>query len=244
MRLPIRAAGLLLAIASLAACKKESSSTPTPTPNPTPTPVTPKRWVKTYRDVILYDDSAINGAQFLDTRNGMTYKMREVPDTLRKHLSLCYSVTQTGSYRYLSTTGSISSSASGPSSSLLWTGNPYGLNYWSAADLNTFEIRNAAYGSPELTAQEFDAIATSGDWNQFNAKYKEKNSGGEYIGFVSGSDGLGKQAYLGEINNALRMIIYVKSVSDNPTNGFVKLDIIVEGRTDAPSGAANVMPPM
>jgi len=239
MRFALRSLLGLAALATLAttACNKDDDDGGT-------TPTGPRRWTKVYRDVIIGDDSNTVEGHYLDTRTGIVHKMQTLPDSLRDNVSLMFYVTQTGSYDFVTTPGSIYDlpTSNSEHSSLIWSHPVYGLDRWSAAQKNTFEARLAAYGE-ELTPQEFESVAASGSWESFNTAFKASNNGGDYLGFVQGNFGPGGgEVYLGEINNALRCMIYVKSASSGPTNGFVKFDMIVEGRTDALSGAAAVMP--
>lgn len=239
MRFKLRSLLSFAALATLAvaACNKDDEGTTTPDPTQ------PRRWTKVYRDVILGDDSNSVEGQYLDTRTGIVHKMQTLPDSLRDNVSLMYYVTQTGSYNFLTSTGSLGDIPTGTVYSLVVSAAGYGLSNWSAAQKNTFEGKQASSGGVSLSPQEFESVISTGTWDAFNNAFKENNSGDEYLAFTSSSIGPdGGQVYFGEINNAVRCIIYVKSVSSNPATGFVKFDIIVEGRTDAPSGAAAIMP--
>ncbi len=213
------------------ACKKSDDAAP----------AEPKRWIKVYRDVIIANDRNTSEGQFLNTRTGMTVKLAEASETIRKQLSLTCYIPDNGNYVYLSAPGSMSGSVENSDRSHpLFTATPNGINNWSPTQQNTSLIRPVAGG---MTATAFDNLANAGSWKAFNDAFTANNAGKKDLAFVKEYEFADNgDIFLVQINGALRMIFKTTGVSNDPAKGFIRADVIVEGRDDMAVAGKELMP--
>jgi len=204
-------------------------------------PAEPKRWVKVYKDVILANDKYADQGQFFNIRTGMTLKLADATENLRKQLALTCFIPDNGNYVYLSAPGSMSGSVENRDRSrALFTATPNGINNWSPVQQNTSLLRPVAGG---MTASAFDNLAGAGNWKAFNDAFKANNAGKTDLAFVKEYEFADNgDIFLIEINGALRMIFKTTSVSNDPAKGYIRADVIVEGREDMAAAGKAMMP--
>ena len=215
-----------------ASCGEDDKKNTTVTPEP-------KRWVKVYKNVVIADDRYPSQGQFLNTKTGTVVKVADATDAVREQLALTCYITESGSYVFLTAPGSLAGALGSPTTRPIFTQNPNGLNNWSPNELNTSQTYPA---NSRMTATEFDNVANAGTWTAFNEAFVHVN-GNENLGstlsyqFAQSGD-----IFLIQINGALRMIVKANTVSDAITNGYIKADVIVEGREDMAEAGKAMMP--
>ncbi len=239
MKKTLHYALLLFCILAAASCKKDDSTKPTTPGNNNP--LEPKRWMKVYRDVIIANETNTSQGQFLNTRTGVTVKLADATDSVRKQLSLLCFISSSGNYVYLTAPGSLSGAVlNSDHSRTYFTATPNGLNNWSPVQQNTSLIRPVV---GNMDASAFDQLATTATWTAFNEAFKTNNQGDENLSFVLSYEFADNgDIFLVQINGALRMILKATSVNNDPTNGFIRADVIVEGREDMAAAGKDMMP--
>ena len=231
---------LLVLCVLTAACKKDDSTKPTTPPTGGGT-LEPKRWVKVYRDVILANETNTSQGQFLNTRTGTTVKLANAVDSIRKQLSLVCFISSGGNYVYLTAPGSLSGAVlNSDRSRAIFTASPNGISNWAPAQQNASLLRPVAGG---MDATAFDKLATTATWPAFNEAFKTNNQGSDNLAFVLSYEFADNgDIFLIQINGALRMIFKATSVNNDPVNGFIRADVIVEGREDMAAAGKDMMP--
>jgi hypothetical protein len=233
----------LLPLCMLAAtgCKKDTTTPTGPTGPIGGGGTEPKRWVKVYKDVIIANETNTGQGQFLNTRTGASVKLADAVDSVRKQLSLVCFISSGGNYVYLTAPGSLFGAVlNSDHSRTIFTATPNGLNNWTPVQQNTSLIRPVVGG---MDATAFDKLATTATWPAFNEGFKNNNKGEENLAFVLSYEFAGSgDIFLVQINGALRMILKATSVNNDPTNGFIRADVIVEGREDMATAGRDMMP--
>ena len=142
---------------------------------------------------------------------------------------------------YLTAPGSLSGAVlNSDHSRAIFTATPNGLNYWDPVQQNASLLRPVVGG---MDASAFDKLATTGTWTSFNEAFKTNNQGSDNLSFVLSYEFADNgDIFLIQINGALRMILKATSVNNDPTNGFIRADVIVEGREDMASAGKDMMP--
>jgi hypothetical protein len=224
--------GLPICMLATVACKKSEEAA---------APAEPKRWLKVYKDVVIANDKYVDQGQFLNTSTGMTVMLADATDDVRKQLALTCFIPDNGNYVYLSAPGSMSGSVENRDRSrALFTATPNGINNWKPVQQNTSLLRPVAGG---MTASAFDNLAGAGSWKAFNDAFKANNAGKPDLAFVKEYEFADNgDIFLVEINGALRMIFKTTAVSNDPTKGYIRADVIVEGREDMAAAGKPLMP--
>lgn len=223
----LQLAAALLCAASLtfSSCSKSDGDSNT---------ATPRRWVKTYSNIVIGDDENDAEGQFLNTRTGQVVKLRNSA-SVRSQLSLLYSVTYGGA-SYLTAPANLDAedpynTDRGP----IYEAPGLGILDWSSNELNSIELYHC-----DMTAAQFGQIS---DWKSFDNAFRINNDGEPDLS--AGNSIMGPSAgqiYLLQINGSLRCIAQVITASNSQTTGFIKLNIIVEGREDMSSAGKALMP--
>lgn len=220
-------AALLLATASgFSSCDKKSD----------PGPASPEKqhWVKVYKDVMLGDQENHTIGHFLRTQNGQVVAV-ENAQTQQEYLSMMYYTQYGANYVVFTFPGNGHSAAaySDIETNRLFIQNPGGIDHWAQTNLNTGEIDRAYRNGADMTVSEFNTLAASASWSDFNAKFNYFN--GDKADLSSGSfivPGNG-EIYMIQLNNTVRGFIRVKSVVPSSANGgSIKFDMIIEGGDD------------
>ncbi len=223
----------LLGVASLfASCKKETTE-----PNNSNEP---RRWLKVYNNVILGDDKNTAEGQFFNTRTGAVVKLADAA-SVRSQLSLLYSVTYGGA-TYMSAPATLDAAdpyntEDDADAEPIYSAPGAGIASWSAADKNSIMLH-----LEDMPSSEFDALAGS-SWTAFDAAFKKYNDGEADLSFAA--DAVAPDAgdvYLIQINGSLRCIMQVQTSSFSQADGFVKFNLIVEGREDMSAAGKALMP--
>lgn len=229
MKQATRLMSLLLGAATLlSSCSKKNDETA----------ATPKRWTKMYRNVILGDDENPAEGQFLNTMTGQVIKLQDAAP-IRNQLSLLYSVTYGGN-AYLSAPANLDEddpydNDEGP----IYNAPGAGINSWSSSEKNSMEIYFC-----NMTGSEFDQMAGAGTWAAFDNAFRKNNNGEADLSFTLNSelDPAANNVYLIQLNGSIRCIVRITTASPAQTNGFLKFDIVVEGREDMSAAGRALMP--
>lgn len=219
---------LVLAVACLApSCNKKDSARPEDS--------TPKQWVKVYKDVMLGDQSNTTIGHFLKTQTGEVVSI-ENSFAQQGYMSLMY-FTEYGSNRlYFTFPGNAYSESISKEDEPgnFFTRATVGLNFWDAAQLNTGEIKYAATMDEDMNMTEFNALAQSLAWKDFDAKFKAYNNGDANLSFSANSIMPQNGAiYMLQLNNSVRAFVYMKNViAGSASGGSIRFDIVIEGTDD------------
>lgn len=219
---------LLLGSASVfPSCDKKSDPGPTP-------PTEKQHWVKVYKDVMLGDQENHAIGHFLRTQNGQVVAV-EAAQTQQEFLSMMY-YTQYGANYVVFTfpgNGHSASAYTDIETNRLFVQNPGGIDHWAQSNLNTGEIDRAYRDGAYMTVAEFDALASSRNWGDFDARFTYFNGGQADLSagsFLVPGNG---EIYMVQLNNTVRGFIRVKSVVPSSANGgSIKFDMVIEGGDD------------
>ncbi|WP_162902918.1 hypothetical protein [Taibaiella koreensis] len=230
---------LLTAAGIFSSCNKKSDAAPAP-------PAEKQHWVKVYKDVMLGDQENHGIGHFLKTQNGQVVAVGEA-QTQQEFLSMMY-YTQYGANYVVFTfpgNGRSASAYTDIETNRLFVQNPGGIDHWAQANLNTGEIDRAYRNGTYMSLSEFEALASSRSWSDFNSRFVYFNGGETDLSagsFVVPGNG---EIYMIQLNNTVRGFIRVKSVVPSSGNGgSIKFDMVIEGGDDytTSSEAKNIQP--
>ncbi len=226
---------LLLAATAftLMSCEKK----PTPkVDDPTVTPpVVETKFVVSYKDVILGNQNNNTIGQFFKTQNGEVVSI-ENAFLQQGYMSMVF-FTEYGNNRIFLTFPANAYSESfskEDETNNLFDRPSVGINYWQASNLNSGEVKLAGTMDKDMKKNEFDALASSLNWKEFDTKFKEYNSGDGDLSFTAKSitPDVGS-VYMVQLNNTIRAFIYIKNLSPGgASGGTLKFDIVIEGGGD------------
>lgn len=216
---------LLAAAVLLMSCEK------TVTPDPKPEN---KKWVVVYKDVILGDQNSTSIGQFLKTQTGEVFNINNA-FAQQGNMSMVYFSEYGYNRRFLTFPGNAyaESHSKETEENNLFTRPTVGLTYWETTNINSGEIVLAATSVQNMSKSEFDALASSLNWDNFDSKFREYNSGDADLSFSFGSVAPSNgDVYLLQLNNTIRAFIYIKNIVAGGIGGSsVKFDMVIEGGT-------------
>lgn len=192
-----------------------------------------KKWIVVYKDVMLGDQNNTSIGQFLKTQTGTVFSIDNAFSE-QGAMSMVY-FSEYGTNRlYLTFPGNAYGEAYSKESETnnLFDRPTVGLNYWDAADMNSGEAALAATMDKDMSKTEFDALASSLSWNEFDAKFREYNSGKADLSNVDEVIHPGNgEVYMLQLNNTIRAFVYIKNVATGGSGGGsnVKFDMVIEG---------------
>ncbi len=216
---------LLASAVLLMSCDK---TTPVPQPDPQ---TDDKKWVVVYKDVMLGDQNNTSIGHFLKTQTGEVVTISKAFEE-QGYMSMMYFSEYGNSYKFLTFPGNAYSEATRKESeeNNFFTRPSVGLNYWSATNMNSGEIFLAATMEKNMNKAEFDGLASGLNWNDFDGKFREYNSGNPDL---SGYGSVGPEngaVYMLQLNNTIRAFIYIKNlIPGGASGGSVKFDMVIEG---------------
>ncbi len=201
----------------------------TATPDPKPDD---KKWIVVYKDVMLGDQNNTSIGQFLKTQTGTVFSIDNAFSE-QGTMSMVYFSEYGNNRLYLTFPGNAYGEAYSKESETnnLFDRPTVGLNHWDAANMNSGEISLAATMEQDMSRSEFDALASSLNWKEFDSKFREYNSGDADLSNVAAmiSPGNG-DVYMLQLNNAIRAFIYIKNViPGGSAGGSVRFDMVIEG---------------
>jgi hypothetical protein len=209
-----------------ASCEKKETKEPT---------ATDKKWIVTYRDVMLGNQKNYSLGHFFKSKTGEVIPVEQAQGQ-QKSLSMVM-FTEYGDGVILTFPGNAYDASTFKSEipdNRLFAQNPGGMNHWSPGNLNSGEVTLASYDGTinKMTLAEFNTLSASGDWSSFESAFKLYNGGESDLSYVANyvlGPGNG-DIYLIQLNNSVRAIIYIKNVVPSSANGgSIKFDIIIEG---------------
>jgi len=219
---------LLGAAILMASCSKKNDDPVT----------TPQRWMKSYSNIILGDDENSTQGQFFNTRTGQVVKLQDAAP-VRNQLSLIYSVTYGGN-AYLAAPANLDEddpydNDEGP----IYNAPGAGINFWTASEKNSMEISLC-----NMTGAEFDQLAGTATWQAFDNAFRKNNSGEADLSFTSNSilDPDAGAVYLIQLNGSIRCIARIITTSPDQSAGYLKFNMVVEGRDDMSAAGKALMP--
>lgn len=218
---------LAFAAATLMSCEKS-------TDNPKPSdPIAEKKWVVYYKDVILGDQNNYTNGHFLKSKTGEVVKL-ENSSSQQNALTMMFFREYGGNVVFTFPGNAweaqtIKNDTIDNPNRLIYQ-SPLGTNFWSATNLNTGELKYAGTLDGDMTSSEFNTLAASLNWSDFDATFKSYNSGDANLSFVNNyifpSNG---DIYQIQLNDEIRAFLLVKNVTKSPTNGSIRYDLIIEG---------------
>jgi hypothetical protein len=204
-----------------------------------------EHWIKVYRDVIMGDQSNTTYGPFLQTSNGKVISLEDAA-RLQKEIALVFFTEYDANYATLTFPGNATAAASyGTDNIAAFTENPGGMNHWDQQNLNSGLITSATNSSGDMAAADFNAVASSNDWNTFSKMFRQFNSGSSKLSYTNNYIHVeGNTVYMFQVNNAIRGFIYIKNLAPKSAKGgSIKFDLIVEGGDEFKSSDANVLQP-
>lgn len=211
----------LLASTTLISCEK--SETPSPDNKV-------EKWVKYYSNVSLGSQDNNTIGSFLKTQTGEVIKLENAYEQ-QGYMAMMF-FTDYGGYNFITFPGNAYDTwtyKNDHSNRLIFENN-LGTNFWLQDNLNSGEITTAATSSKTMTSSEFNQLSSSLSWKDFDAKFKEFNSGDANLSFVANYYNVENGTiYMIQLNNEIRGFLLVKNVANSSNGAFVKFDLIIEG---------------
>lgn len=204
-----------------------------------------ERWIKTYRDVMMGDQSNNTHGQFLKTASGEVVPIEDA-DKFQKEIGFVFFTEYNANYATLTFPGNAAAAASyGTDDVGVFTEKPGGMNYWEQGNLNSGEITIAATSDQEMSQVDFNTVATSNDWNEFSKTFRQYNSGSGKLSFTNKYVHVaGNTVYMFQLDNTVRGFIYIKNlVPKSAKGGSLKFDMIIEGSNEYDNNAAKILQP-
>lgn len=197
----------------------------------TTTPKKQEHWIKVYHDVMMGDQANSSIGQFLKTSDGQVVSVEDA-HKFQKEIGLVFFTEYNANYATLTFPGNATAAASyGTDDIAVFTETPGGMNHWDQGNLNSGMITTAMTSEQQMSSSDFNAVASSNDWNSFSKMFRQFNSGSGKLSYTSNFMHLeGNTIYMFQMNNAVRGFIFIKNlVPKSAKGGSIKFDMIIEG---------------
>lgn len=206
---------------------------------------TEEHWVKYYSNITLGDQKNYTQGHFLKTKDGTTVKLEDAVNQ-QQNMSMMFFTEYANTAVFTFPGSSWDASAYKDfANNRLFSQTGQGLDSWQQSNLNTGEIAVAASSSSTMTISEFNALASSLSWNQFDQAYKSYNGGQANLSAINYTLPADGELFMFQLNGTVRGFIYVRNVIPASANGgSIRFDMIIEGTgayTNLPA-AKNIQP--
>lgn len=194
-------------------------------------PASDKKWVTAYQNITLGNQLNYTNGHFLKLKTGETVKLENVAGQEQYMAFLIY--TDYGGNCNITFPSDAADATAYPTTlatNRLFTQVNVGLNYWGATKM----VNGMIYKTSKMTAADFSKLATSKDWAQFDAAYRNDNGGKEFLNSLSYQlTPTAGNVYLLQFNGVIRAIMCAKNyVAKQDGSSAYTFDIIVESREE------------
>ncbi len=195
-------------------------------------PVAGKKWVTAYQNITLGNQLNYTNGHFLKLKTGESVKLENVGGQEQYMVFLIY--TDYGGNCNITFPADAADATAYPAmlkTNRLFTQETVGLNFWDAAKM----VNGMIYKVSKMTAVDFSKLAASKDWAQFDAAFRNDNTGEEFLSYrlsysLTPSAG---EVYLLQFNGVVRAIMCAKSyVTKADGSSAYAFDLLVESREE------------